>query len=60
MEIIVIQIIHLKDIVYAGDMIMFGNNSPKTVSHVDYTTNGGIVYLTSNLTHSFARYNING
>ena len=43
----------LKDIVYAGDRVVFGNNSIKTVSHVDYTTNNGIIYLTSNLTNSF-------
>jgi hypothetical protein len=43
----------LKDIVYAGDTILVENNYPKTVSHVDYTTGNGIIYLTSNLDYPF-------
>ena len=41
-------------LVFAGDTVMLGNNSPTTVSYVDYTTGNGIIYLTSNLTQSFA------
>ena len=43
----------LKDIVHAGDTILVENNYPKTVSHVDYTTGNGIIYLTSNLDYPF-------
>ena len=38
----------LKDIVYAGDRVLVGNNTSKTVSTVDYIN--GIIYLTANLT----------
>jgi hypothetical protein len=44
----------LKDIVYAGDTILVENNYPKTVSHVDYTTGNGIIYLTTDLDYPFA------
>ena len=38
----------LKDIVYAGDKVLFANNTSKTVDSVDYEA--GIIYLTTNLT----------
>lgn len=39
----------LKDIVSSGDRIQVANNSVLTVDYVDYTTNNGIIYTTSNL-----------
>jgi hypothetical protein len=39
----------LMDIVYPGDRILVANNSFKTVDYVDYFTDTGIIYLTSNL-----------
>lgn len=44
----------LMDIVYPGDTILVQNNYPKTVSHIDYTTGNGIIYLTSNLDYPFS------
>jgi hypothetical protein len=43
----------LMDIVYPGDTILVDNNTPKTVSNVDYTTGNGIIYLTTNLDYPF-------
>lgn len=40
----------LMDIVATGDRILVANNSVLTVDRVDYTTNNGIIYLTTNLT----------
>ena len=37
----------LKDIVFAGDKVLVGNNTSKTVREVDYEN--GLIYLTTNL-----------
>ena len=44
----------LKDIVYAGDKVLVGNNTSKTVNYVDYT--GGKIYLTGNLSATANSY----
>lgn len=38
----------LKDVVYIGDTVKFGNDTPKTVARINYADS--IIYLTSNLT----------
>jgi hypothetical protein len=46
----------LIDIIKSGDNILVANNTVKTVDYVDYFTDNGIIYLTSNLSSNANSY----